>query len=528
MDKTVGLHIFHYTAILFIAAFVLLPACKPAVYEPVTPIVIRYGASLTFQSKILNRTLHYSIYIPKNYSKDERYATVYLLHGYGGNETDWIKDGEIDHIINDLENDGLIEPMIYVMPEGDNSYYVNKYDGTSDYMRMFTDELVPLIDSHYRTKNDKNQRAVVGFSMGGYGALILASKNPGMFSVSVPLSMSFRTDEQYVQESQSVFDVQWGPYFGAKGNSGNARLTEYYKQYSPFHFFANSDASTFESVHYFIDCGDDEETLSITNNEMHSLMRSKNIAHEYRVRNGAHDWEYWRSAMLEALPFIQSCFAGTTYPKESGIFNSENFSGNIVQQTIFQINMNICLPKDYASSGFAYPTIYFYHSVESNRVTETKMMVAVLDSLQKIKPFILVEMDANDIYKQVNFQDITTFIDQTYRTRTNDYNRIGLGNKLGGKALYDASVSYPGLLYSEFLFDATLGNVIASPGSKFIYLDCTDESDNFDSMQALYSICRDEKIAHQFRVRNGRSTYNSFLLGVKAYTVSIGLLLNKI
>jgi len=365
--------------------------------------------------------------------------------------------------------------------------------------------------------------------MGGYGALILPTKNPDVFSVSVPLSMSFRTDDQYLLESQSVFDVQWGPIFGGKGSSGTARLTDYYKQYTPFHFFADSDASAFESIHYFIDCGDDEESLSITNNAMHSLMRSKNIQHEYRVRNGAHTWDYWRSGMLEALPFIQSCFSGISYPKETGYSTSEIFSGNMVQQSALGITMNVCLPKDYTSSGITYPTIYFYHSVETDRLVETRKMCAVLDSLQKTKPFILVEFDAKNIESnQTLFQNITSFIDLTYRTKTNDINRIGVGNKLGGKELYDASVDYPSLIYSAFLFDASLGDAIVTPVSKFIYLDCTDESVNYDSMQALYLMCRNNKITNQFRVRNGLDTYNSFLQGVNTSIVSIGLMLNML
>ena len=101
--------------------------------------------------------MRYSIYLPEKYTKAKKYATVYLLHGYGGNETEWMKDGKIDLIINDFEQKGLIDPMIYIMPQGDNSYYVNRYNGSMDYMRMFTTELVPLIDSLYSTKKDRNQ-----------------------------------------------------------------------------------------------------------------------------------------------------------------------------------------------------------------------------------------------------------------------------------------------------------------------------------------------------------------------------------
>jgi enterochelin esterase-like enzyme len=518
----------HLFLLLIVLGF--LSACKSTDEEPIVPIVKRYTESIPFQSKVLNRPINYSIYLPVDYATSgKRYGTVYLLNGYGDDETDWMKDGRVDAIINELEKNGSIEPMIYIMPQGNNSYYVNRFNGTSDYMRMFTTEFVPLIDSLYRTKKDKSQRAVVGYSMGGYGALILPSKNPEIFSVSVPLSMSFRTDEQYLLESQNSFDTQWSPIYGGKGSFGNARLTDYYKQNSPFHFFAENNIDIYKSVHYYIDCGDDEESLSITNNTMHALMRNKNIPHEYRMRNGAHDWDYWRFGMKGALPFIQSCFTGTTYPQDTNFKISEAISGTLVQQTMLGTTLNICLPKEYATSGLKYPVIYYYHSVDKNRLTETKNTMAVLDSLQKEKPFILVEMDEAEMSKdQSYFQNITTIIDQTYRTKIFNYNRIGIGNKLGGKLIYDASGNYPELLYSVFLFDASLGNSIAPPVSKFIYLDCVDEAVNFESMQMLYSECRNRTINHQFRVRNGHDTYNSFLQGLDASIVYIGLMLNKL
>jgi len=515
------------TTILLFAVVVSLSACTVQKPEPIVINIVRYGASISFQSKILKRTMHYSIYLPEKYTRDKKYASVYLLHGYDGNETDWMKDGEINLTINDFEKRGLIDPMIYIMPQGDNSYYVNAYDGTADYMRMITEELVPLIDGSYSTVKDRNHRAVVGFSMGGYGALILPVKNPGLFSVAAPLSMSFRTDAQYLNEPQSVFDVQWGPIFGGKGTSGNNRLTDYFKQNSPFHFFALQEASAFDSIHYFIDCGDDEETLSITNNAMHAIMRSKNIPHEYRMRNGAHTWDYWRSAMTEVLPYIQSCFTGVAYPKETGLSTSEVFSGTMTQQTVSGITLNICLPLNYMTSGMNYPTVYFFHDVENNRTSETNKLAAVLDSLQKAVPFILVELNAHDVdATTVNFNTILTYIDQTYRTKLNSYNRIGIGNKTGGKVLYNVILGTPEFMNVAFLFDASLGSSFEPPVGGYLYLDCPDDGLNYDSMQLLYSLCRDRNISNEFRVRNGLDTYNSFLQGVKSSTETLGYKLN--
>ena len=101
----------------------------------------------------------------------KHYGTVYLLHGWGDNQTAWVKGGGVNTIINDLETKGTIDSYIYVMPYALKSYYVNYYTDKYNYMDMFASELVPYIDSLYRTKAEANYRAVVGYSMGGYGVI---------------------------------------------------------------------------------------------------------------------------------------------------------------------------------------------------------------------------------------------------------------------------------------------------------------------------------------------------------------------
>lgn len=514
--------------ILF-SAFASIMACMPESVPDPPAVFERYTESISFQSTVLNRPVRYSVYLPANYNKkEESYATIYLLHGYGDDETAWIGDGRIDRIITELEDNGSIEPMIYIIPQGFNSYYVNRFNGTMDYMRMFTDELVPLIDSFYRTKKNKSQRAVAGYSMGGYGALILPVKNPDIFSVSAPLSMSFRTDEQYMNESQSAFDKQWGPIFGNTGASGAERLTAYYKSHSPFHFFIEN-TSVFSDIIFFIDCGDDEESLSITNNALHDLMLANGVSHEYRMRNGAHTWDYWRASMREALPYIDACFKGNFYPEETIMETSETFAGSLEQKTFSDITLNIGLPAGYNVSETAYPVAYFSHQVKTNRLKETKNTLAVLDSLQKEKNFILVEIDAQDVeQKNIDFKLLVEFIDSQYRTKTKIHNRIGIGNLYGGELIYNSSVEYPDLLYSLFLFDTSQKADINAPVAKFIYLDCTDKGVNFSLMHQLYVQCRNRNIETQFRVRNGKETFNSFLNGLNNSVTYIGLMLNKL
>jgi enterochelin esterase-like enzyme len=204
---------------------------------------VRLMENQKMQSVILNGPIEYAVLLPEGYNEsEEEYPVVYLLHGYGDDETAWYKNGSIQYYVDKYSAE--IVPMIYVMPQGFNRYYIDKYNGGFPYMQMFVNELVPTIDERYRTKADKTQRAVMGYSMGGYGALILPAKNPEVFSIGIPLSMSFRTDEQYKAESQGSFDNQWAPNFGPySGASGTERLSDYFKAHSPFHFFDQENVS---------------------------------------------------------------------------------------------------------------------------------------------------------------------------------------------------------------------------------------------------------------------------------------------
>ena len=104
---------------------------------------------------------------------DRRYPVVYMLHGYGDNHTSW--NGNYLHAnarIQALEKNGLSE-MIYIFPAGYNSYYCNYYNGKYNYMDMFVQELVPHVDKSFRTIADRAHRALTGYSMGGFGAMIV-------------------------------------------------------------------------------------------------------------------------------------------------------------------------------------------------------------------------------------------------------------------------------------------------------------------------------------------------------------------
>ncbi len=504
--------------------------CKNSPIDKVDPIdsidtikpFVRLLENETIQSKIFNRELNYAVLLPENYDKStDSYPVVYLLHGFGDDHTAWNKYGLIKYY-SDLYASEIV-PMIFVMPQGFNSYYVNRFNGSVPYMDFFTSELVPAIDSIYRTKKDKTHRAVMGFSMGGYGALILPAKNPDIFSISVPLSMSFRTDEQYLAEPQDVFNNQWGLIFGGFGTSGTYRLTNYFKDYSPFHFFDQSDLSQFSGLRLFLDCGDDEESLSVTNGALHNLMCDREIQHEYRVRNGGHSWDYWHKSLPEALVFISDGFKGVNYPENpepvsigtpipSEKYTLENVNASELQIGVFK-------PSTYDADANLYPIIFFIHDyMGSSRSENALKIISLLNSNMqsgKIPQSMIIEIpiESNEITSSV-LTGIMDQINTNYRIVADKKGRVLMGNGVGGKALCSLIPDFQNIFNACFLFDAKLNTDVQAVPDMYYFVDLTDKSNNYSGNYNLYLNLRDKGNKHEYRVRQGTSSLQSILNGL--------------
>lgn len=152
----------------------------------------------TVTSKILGKNVMYSIYLPPNYdaSIGRKYPVLYLLHGYSDSETAWVQFGNVDQTADKAIANGDITPMIIVMPNGELDWYVNDYSGKVRWMDMFIQEFIPSIDAAYRTRANRDYRAISGLSMGGYGAFMMSIKNPSVFGYCAGLSSAIWTSER--------------------------------------------------------------------------------------------------------------------------------------------------------------------------------------------------------------------------------------------------------------------------------------------------------------------------------------------
>lgn len=134
-------------------------------------------------------TRNFYVYLPAGYdTSDKRYPVVYALHGYSGNETEFIA---MIPELEELTASGEVREMILVFPNADNKFGGSMYLSSptiGDYESYIVRELVDHIDATYRTLPDRDSRGITGCSMGGDGTLHLALKYPDVFSVAVPMS----------------------------------------------------------------------------------------------------------------------------------------------------------------------------------------------------------------------------------------------------------------------------------------------------------------------------------------------------
>ncbi|WP_337043429.1 alpha/beta hydrolase [Emticicia sp. 17c] len=263
--------------------------------------------SLTIKSSLLGKDVKYNIYLPADYETSNRsYPILYLLHGFGDDETGWVQFGEANGITDKLIQNGEIAPMIIAMPDGGVSGYVNSYDGKVPYEDFFIKEFIPYIESSYRVRKQKRYRAIAGLSMGGYGTLVMSTKHPDLFAASAPLSAGVRTDEEVLAMPEAQWASSYAQRYG-KDLKGKDRLNEHYYKNSILKIIETANPDEIKKVRYYIDCGDDDFLIK-GNMALHALMIDKKIPHEFRVRDGGHTWTYWRTALPDVLKFVSESF----------------------------------------------------------------------------------------------------------------------------------------------------------------------------------------------------------------------------
>lgn len=263
--------------------------------------------SLAIDSKIIGKKVNYTIYLPFDYETSSRYyPVVYLLHGYSDNDMGWMQFGEAHLIADECIAKREIPPMILVMPDGGVSFYINNFDNSVRYEDFFIQEFMPYIEKTYRIRAEKRYRGIAGLSMGGFGTLNFAFKYPEKFAACVAFSPALFSEESIMSAGAGEWNQMLAPIYGPY-REGKARLTDHYRKNNPFDVSAAKGKDAYRDLRIMIDCGDDD-FLTDDNCRMHIHLDKLGIRHEFRMRDGVHNWVYWRDNLPEGLKFIGQSF----------------------------------------------------------------------------------------------------------------------------------------------------------------------------------------------------------------------------
>ena len=204
------------------------------------------------------------IYTPPGYSKDEKYPVLYLLHGIGGDETEWNRYGTPNVILDNLYADKKLIPMIVVLPNGraekndraEGNIYAH-FKAFETFEKDLLKDLIPFVDSHYSVKPGRENRALAGLSMGGGQALNFGLGNLDTFA-----------------------------WIGGFSSAPNTK--------SPDKLVPNAEVATKKIKTLWVSCGDKDGLINLSQG-VHKYLKDKGVPHIWHVDSGPHDFSVWKN-----------------------------------------------------------------------------------------------------------------------------------------------------------------------------------------------------------------------------------------
>ena len=263
--------------------------------------LLGYGKSDTIQISSTKTGITYKAVVvtPQTYeSGDQRYPTLYLLHGGVGQFSDWTKQISNKNLIQELADQ---YGFIVVMPEGEKfSYYLDSpVDAKSQFESYISMDVVGHIDSHFRTIAKKEGRAITGLSMGGFGALYISANHPDLFFAAGSMSGAINPDmKRWILPQEAMQNIE-NAFAGILGSK-----KEFPDRYHEVSIINKMNVYKEHDIRLIIDCGVDDFLIE-PNRELHRRLVFEGISHDYTERDGGHSWAYWENA----LPYHMLFFA---------------------------------------------------------------------------------------------------------------------------------------------------------------------------------------------------------------------------
>jgi len=224
--------------------------------------------SVTYNSKTVGAIRKALIYTPPGYSKDKKYPVLYLLHGIGGDEKEWLNGGQPQVILDNLYAENKVEPMIVIMPNGramkddratGNIMAADKVQAFANFEQDLIKDLIPYIEKNFPVIKDAEHRAIAGLSMGGGQSLNFGLGNLDKFA--------------------------WVGGFSSAPNTKK-----------PEELVPDPAKAKQQLKLLWISCGDKDGLIGFSQ-RTHNYLVTNNIPHIYYVDHGYHDFKVWKNSL---------------------------------------------------------------------------------------------------------------------------------------------------------------------------------------------------------------------------------------
>jgi S-formylglutathione hydrolase FrmB len=279
------------------------------------------------KSRILGEIVHYCVLLPPSYDSAahhaDRYPVLYFLHGLGDNEQTLFKTGGWN-LIEDLRGQHKVGEFLIATPDAKSSFYVNSTDGKVRYSDFFLQEFIPYIENKYRSRRERQFRAISGISMGGYGALRFAFAHSDMFSSSSAQSAALMTESPQELNAALRSGTPLGRLLGSV--FGNPINVPHWKENDPFLLARKNKAGIGKLAIYF-NCGrDDEYGFEAGATALDRQLQEEHIKHEFHLYPGNHSASYFGAHLGEIIEFHSRLF-GAELGKSIVPTSRQNASG---------------------------------------------------------------------------------------------------------------------------------------------------------------------------------------------------------
>jgi enterochelin esterase-like enzyme len=231
--------------------------------------------TISYASQTVGTTRRALIYTPPGYTKKKKYPVLYLLHGIGGDEKEWLNGGHPEVILDNLYAEGKVEPMIVVMPNGramkddratGNIMAPDKVQAFATFEKDLLNDLIPFIEKTFPVLKDREHRAIAGLSMGGGQSLNFGLGNLDKFA--------------------------WVGGFSSAPNTKR-----------PEELVPNPEEATKKLKLLWISCGDNDGLITFSK-RTHDYLYEKGVPHIYYIEPGVHDFKVWKNGLYMFSQFL--------------------------------------------------------------------------------------------------------------------------------------------------------------------------------------------------------------------------------